>query len=171
MLLELDFSDAIPVYRQIRNQIVRAIAEGGLAPGERLPTVRALASECGINVMTASKAYQLLKQEGHVRGDRRGGTFVAEPASGSATKATNWRASMRITPRDKHVPGARCSQSTLRLPAQILCCGHASTISGGRNLSNASTSSPMTLRARRAARDSDGGQRDRSAHDIPAASA
>ena len=63
MLLELDFSDAIPVYRQIRNQIVRAIAEGGLAPGERLPTVRALASECGINVMTASKAYQLLKQE------------------------------------------------------------------------------------------------------------
>lgn len=83
MLLELDFSDAIPVYRQIRNQIVRAIAEGGLAPGERLPTVRALASECGINVMTASKAYQLLKQEGHVRGDRRGGTFVAEPDAGS----------------------------------------------------------------------------------------
>ena len=74
MLLELDFSDAIPVYRQIRNQIVRAIAEGGLAPGERLPTVRA---------MTASKAYQLLKQEGHVRGDRRGGTFVAEPDAGS----------------------------------------------------------------------------------------
>lgn len=33
--------------------------------------------------MTASKAYQLLKQEGHVRGDRRGGTFVAEPDAGS----------------------------------------------------------------------------------------
>ena len=77
MLLELDFSDAIPVYRQIRNQIVRARAEGGLAPGERLPTVRALASECGINVMTASKAYQLLKQEGHVRGDRHEGHELA----------------------------------------------------------------------------------------------
>ena len=83
MLLELDFSDTTPVYRQIRNQIVRAIAEGGLAPGERLPTVRALASECGINVMTANKAYQLLKQEGHVQGNRRGGTFVAEPNASS----------------------------------------------------------------------------------------
>lgn len=33
--------------------------------------------------MTVSKAYQLLKQEGHVRGDRRGGTFVCEPDGSS----------------------------------------------------------------------------------------
>ncbi len=78
MLLQLDFSIATPIYQQIRDQIVRGIAEGEFAPDERLPTVRALASECGVNVMTVSKAYQLLKQEGHVRGDRRGGTFVRE---------------------------------------------------------------------------------------------
>ena len=62
---------------------MRGIAEGELAPGERLPTVRGLASECGVNAMTVSKAYQLLKQEGHVRGDRRGGTFVCEPDGSS----------------------------------------------------------------------------------------
>lgn len=45
MLLQLDFSTATPIYQQIRDQIVRGIAEGELAPGERLPTVRALASE------------------------------------------------------------------------------------------------------------------------------
>ena len=83
MLRQLDFSTATPIYQQIRNQIVRGIAEGELAPGERLPTVRALASECGVNAMTVSKAYQLLKQEGHVLGDRRGGTFVCEPDGSS----------------------------------------------------------------------------------------
>lgn len=76
MLLKLDFSLATPIYQQIRDQIVQGIADGQLAPGERLPTVRAMASECGVNAMTVSKAYQLLKQEGYVRGDRRGGTFV-----------------------------------------------------------------------------------------------
>ncbi|WP_028263833.1 GntR family transcriptional regulator [Atopobium fossor] len=79
MLLQLDFSTTTPIYQQIRDQIVQGIAKGELKPGERLPTVRTLASECGINIMTASKAYQLLKQEGHTRGDRRGGTFVCKP--------------------------------------------------------------------------------------------
>ena len=49
------------------------IAEGRLLPGEKLPTIRALAEESGINMMTVSKAYQLLKQEGYIYTDRRNG--------------------------------------------------------------------------------------------------
>ena len=45
MLLRLDFSSDVPIYQQIRNQIVLGIADGRLAPGERLPTIRALAEE------------------------------------------------------------------------------------------------------------------------------
>ena len=77
MLLQLDFSSETPIYRQIHDQIVLGIAGGNLHAGERLPTIRALANETGINMMTASKAYQLLKQEGHITTDRRGGTIVA----------------------------------------------------------------------------------------------
>ena len=66
MLLRLDFSGDAPIYQQIRDQVVAAIASGELRPGERLPTIRALAEECGINMMTASKAYQLLKTEGYI---------------------------------------------------------------------------------------------------------
>jgi len=77
MLLQLDFSSETPIYRQIHDQIVLGIAGGCLCAGERLPTIRALANETGINMMTASKAYQLLKQEGHITTDRRGGTVVA----------------------------------------------------------------------------------------------
>ncbi len=76
MLLRLDFSGDTPVYQQIRNQIVSAIAAGQLVPGEKLPTVRALAEECGINMMTASKAYQLLKAEGYITTERRDGAVV-----------------------------------------------------------------------------------------------
>ena len=76
MLLNLDFSDNVPIYMQIRNQIVMGIADGRLAGGEKLPTIRALALEAGINMMTASKAYALLKQEGYIQTERRGGVTV-----------------------------------------------------------------------------------------------
>ena len=77
MLLHLDFGSDIPIYQQIRDQIVVGIADGRLAPGQRLPTVRALAEESGVNTMTVSKAYQLLKQEGYITTDRRSGTVVS----------------------------------------------------------------------------------------------
>ena len=78
MLLRLDFSIDVPIYQQIRNQIVRFIASGELQPGQQLPTIRALAGECGINSMTVSKAYSLLKQEGYLLADRRAGTVVSD---------------------------------------------------------------------------------------------
>lgn len=77
MLIQLDFNSELPIYRQIRDQIVRGIAGGQLFPGERLPSVRALADEAGINMMTVSKAYQLLKQEGYIELGRRNGATVA----------------------------------------------------------------------------------------------
>lgn len=82
MILKFDFSSDVPIYTQIRNQIVIGIAEGQLKAGEKLPTVRALAEESGINVMTVSKAYSLLKQEGYIVTDRRKGATVA-PQSGA----------------------------------------------------------------------------------------
>ena len=65
-----------PIYLQIRNQIVLGIANGELHPGEKLPPIRTLASETGINTMTVNKAYQLLKQEGYLVTDRRSGAMI-----------------------------------------------------------------------------------------------
>ena len=79
MLLKLDMSSRVPIYMQIRNQIVLGIASGELAPGEKLPTIRALAEQSGVNMMTVSKAYALLREEGYIRADRRGGTTVCAP--------------------------------------------------------------------------------------------
>ena len=76
MLLKLDFDSEVPIYQQIRNQIVVGIASGQLSPGERLPATRALAEDLGVNTMTVSKAYQQLRQEGYVTTDRRTGVVV-----------------------------------------------------------------------------------------------
>ena len=86
MLLKLDFSSGVPIYQQIRDQVVVAVASGQLAPGDKLPTIRTLAEEAGINMMTASKAYQLLKTEGYITTGRRDGATVRIPAAGAAPK-------------------------------------------------------------------------------------
>ena len=76
MVIVINDTLDIPIYQQLRNQIVQGISDGRLQPGEQLPTVRALAQEIGINTMTVSKAYQILKQEGYIYTDRRSGARV-----------------------------------------------------------------------------------------------
>lgn len=76
MVLAIDDSSDIPIYQQLRNQIVLGISDGRLRPGEQLPTVRALAEEIGVNAMTVNRAYQVLKQEGYIVTDRRNGAKV-----------------------------------------------------------------------------------------------
>ena len=78
MVIVLQDGSEVPVFKQIRNQIVMGISDGRLQAGEKLPTVRALAEEIGINSMTVNKAYQLLKQEGYIITDRRNGVRVRE---------------------------------------------------------------------------------------------
>lgn len=76
MIISINEMSEIPIYQQIRNQIVQGISDGRLSPGEQLPTVRGLAEEIGINSMTVNKAYSLLKQEGYIFADRRSGARV-----------------------------------------------------------------------------------------------
>ena len=83
MLLRLDFQSEVPIYQQIRNQVVLGIGRGTLAAGARLPTIRALAEEPGVNMMTVSRAYQLLKQEGYITTDRRSGAVVSFRTAGA----------------------------------------------------------------------------------------
>ena len=76
MILSLDMGSDIPIYVQLRNQIVTGIGRGELKVGNRLPTVRQLAQDAGVNVMTVNKTYQLLKMEGFVEIDRRKGATI-----------------------------------------------------------------------------------------------
>ncbi len=76
MIIEIDFTSDIPIYLQLRNEIVRLIKLGDIKPYESLPSVRRLANDLGINHMTVSKTYGLLKEEGFIEIDRRIGARV-----------------------------------------------------------------------------------------------
>ena len=76
MVIELDMESEVPIYVQLRNQIVKGIGKGELKAQEKLPTVRQLAAEAGVNTMTVNKAYQILKAEGYIKIDRRHGAKV-----------------------------------------------------------------------------------------------
>ena len=78
MIIKIDEYSDVPIYMQIRNQIVMGISSGELKAGEQLPTVRALALEIGINTMTVSKTYQMLKNEGYIMTDRKNGARVRQ---------------------------------------------------------------------------------------------
>jgi GntR family transcriptional regulator len=71
MLIVVDPSSGLPVYRQLMDQIKFHIASGLLKPGDELPSTRALSSQLGINPMTISKAYSYLEKEAVV--ERRPG--------------------------------------------------------------------------------------------------
>src|SRR5690625_6662480 len=64
MYIQLDFESDIPIYEQLKNEIIIGIAKKQLLPGERLPSVRVLAGDIGINLHTVNKAYNQLKNEG-----------------------------------------------------------------------------------------------------------
>ena len=64
MLIVVDPSSGVPVFRQVMDQVRFHIASGLLKPGDELPPTRALSAELGVNPMTISKAYNLLERDG-----------------------------------------------------------------------------------------------------------
>ena len=102
--MRLDMASRTPIYMQIRNQVVLGIAAGELAPGERLPTIRALAEQCGVNMMTVNKAYGLLRHEGYITTDRRGGPVVAgSPGAGALSE--RYLGALRVIAAEARITG------------------------------------------------------------------
>ena len=74
----LNLQSKEPIYEQIQKQILRFIEVGVLKPGDRLPSVRQLAQDNGINPNTVAKAYSQLEQNGYVYNLPKKGVYVAE---------------------------------------------------------------------------------------------
>ncbi|MED5017823.1 GntR family transcriptional regulator [Paenibacillus chibensis] len=96
MVISLELDSDTPLYEQLRNQIVIGIATGQLAPEEKLPTVRQLAEELGINTMTVNKTYSLLKQEGYIVIDRRHGAKVSPQLQNHAEPAPELEGQLQL---------------------------------------------------------------------------
>ena len=78
MRITLGRGDRAAASERLARAIEARIQRGSLAPGERLPPVRALAAELGLAPNTIAQAYRRLEEDGLIEGRGRSGTFVAE---------------------------------------------------------------------------------------------
>ena len=76
--LQLDLRSGVPVYRQIMDQVLGAVASGRLTSGDQLPTVRQLAVDLSINPNTVIRAYRELEIRGFLDTHQGSGTFISQ---------------------------------------------------------------------------------------------
>jgi GntR family transcriptional regulator len=81
MFFDINTQNGVPVYEQVFRQITFAIANGGLASGEIVPSVRQMARELAINPNTVARAYRQLQDEGIVETMRGSGLMVTVQAT------------------------------------------------------------------------------------------
>ena len=96
MLIVVDPSSGVPVFRQVMDQVRFHIASGLMKAGDELPATRVLSAELGVNPMTISKAYNLLERDGLL--ERRPGrplvVATVDPADLELERLEQLRASL-----------------------------------------------------------------------------
>lgn len=78
MIVHVDGDSPVPIFEQLRTQIVRLIASGQLRPGSKLPPIRDLAADLGLARGTVNKVYDALAHDGLVQSAGRHGTIVLD---------------------------------------------------------------------------------------------
>ena len=75
-MMDREWNDSQPIYRQLRDRVVASILDGVLKEGDPLPSVRNVAAEYRVNPLTVLKGYQQLVDEGLVESKRGRGMFI-----------------------------------------------------------------------------------------------
>lgn len=140
--IELDRTSAEPLYRQVETSLRRAIDDGRLRPGQRVPSVRALAGQLGVGRLTIATAYEGLAADGYLIGRMGFGTIVAphppEPARRDGPfgprpappRATEVRLpALRVVP-DPAVTSGLAGRGPERMARFDLRAGSASGVAG-----------------------------------------
>lgn len=65
-MFTIDFTSRVPIYEQICNNVIRLASAGVFKSGDRLPPVRTVAKEIGVNPNTVAKAYRTLEIDGYI---------------------------------------------------------------------------------------------------------
>ena len=76
-MISLNYRDSRPIYEQIKDGFKKLIATGAIGAGEKLPSVRALATQLSINPNTIQRAYAELESEGYTYSIPGKGSFAA----------------------------------------------------------------------------------------------
>ncbi|MBQ4466062.1 MAG: GntR family transcriptional regulator [Oscillospiraceae bacterium] len=78
-MFDIDLMSRTPIYEQLYRRVVELIMKGVLSEQDKLPSVRSLATDLGVNPNTVAKAYTLLERDGIIYSLAGRGSFVAKP--------------------------------------------------------------------------------------------
>lgn len=105
-MITLNYRDARPIYEQVRDGLRRLIISGAIADGEKLPSVRQLASQLAINPNTIQRAYNELETEGYAASMPGKGSFAVRSARGEEdARRRELSARLRETARELRAMG------------------------------------------------------------------
>lgn len=85
-MISLNYRDSRPIYEQIKDGLRKLIVTGAMAPDEKLPSVRALATQLSINPNTIQRAYNELENEGYIYSVPGKGSFAAGNVDANAAR-------------------------------------------------------------------------------------
>lgn len=77
MNINISNTSTVPLYEQIQTQIKNQILNGNLKPGEGLPSIRNLAKELNVSIITTKRAYEELEKDGFIETVVGKGTFIS----------------------------------------------------------------------------------------------
>ena len=85
-MISLNYRDSRPIYEQIKDGLRKLIVTGALRTGEKLPSVRALATQLSINPNTIQRAYNELEGEGYIYSVPGKGSFASGSMDADAAR-------------------------------------------------------------------------------------
>lgn len=113
MRMMISNSSSVPIYEQIKENIIHQIMNHELLEGEMLPSIRSLSKDIKISVMTIKKAYDELESEGYITSIQGKGTFVAP----QNTQLVQEQVRREI---EKHIEKAVTLSHRFRIPVEEL---------------------------------------------------
>lgn len=114
-VIQLNYRDSRPIYEQVRDGLRQLLMTGAILPGEKLPSVRALAAKLTINPNTIQRAYEALESEGYVYTQIGKGTFAAELSDVNAGRREELLVQFEQTAKELLFLGTSADALILRL--------------------------------------------------------
>ena len=116
MNINISNTSTIPLYEQIQTQIKSQILNGSLAPGDGLPSIRNLAKELKVSIITTKRAYEELEKDGFIETVVGKGTFVSNQNTERLKEITLYNLENKL---EEIIKQAKCAGITLEEGLEI----------------------------------------------------
>ena len=115
MRIKIDTNLSTPLFKQLMDQIKKAVMDGLLKPGDSLPSIRQLANDLELNHNTVAKAYQILERDSVIQTKGYRGTSIHRDAKKNSTVDINDSITIKLNETIKSLRESGATDSEIRI--------------------------------------------------------